>query len=151
MQLSQAGLDKIATNEGFSDHLYDDHKGRSIGFGHLCTPAEEEKYKDGIAREAAEEVLREDASRADLDVNKYVRRDLTQAQFDALADFRYNEGKAPLILVARTANDSASSLVAIAAHMKLYNKVRDKNGQLVENAGLTARRAEEAAAFEGPA
>ena len=146
MTLSDAGLTKIAHNEGFQSHMYPDHKGNSIGYGHLLTPDEENWYKNGIDEEEAMELLRHDAEAAEMDVQKLIRVELTQDQFDALVDFRYNLGCGPLENIAETLN--TGDYKGAAARMKLYNKVR-VGGELVVNSGLTARRAQEAQAFEG--
>lgn len=125
--------------------MYSDHKGQSIGYGHLLLPGETEKYKDGITEAQARELLNQDAAAAAADVNRMIKVPLTQDQFDALVDFRYNLNPESLEHIASTLN--TGDYKAAAARMKLYNKSRE-NGELVENKGLTARRAEEAKAFE---
>jgi lysozyme len=148
MKFSDAGLAKIAKSEGFSAKLYSDHKGRSIGHGHLCSPAEVIEYKDGISATRAWTLLRQDASRAESAVNAMVRRGLTQDEFDALVDFTYNLGLGNLAHIAANLN-AGKPLEAVIAEMEEYDKDRE-GGRLVENPGLKARREEEAKAFMEP-
>lgn len=145
MTISPNGLAHIAHSEGFREKAYPDHKGQSIGYGHLLLPGEAEKYKDGITEPQARELLKQDAAIAAADVNRLIKVPLNQEQFDALVDFRYNLNPESLEHIAQTLN--SGDYKAAAARMKLYNKARI-NGELVENPGLTARRAEEAKAFE---
>jgi lysozyme len=147
MTLSPAGLAKIAHSEGFQAEAYPDHKGQSIGYGHPVQPGE--SFPGPITEEQARDLLKEDAAAAEADVNDLIRAPLTQEQFDALVDFRYNLGIVPLTKVAVTLN--TYGLQAAAAHIKLYDRMHGPNGELVVSPGLMARRAEEAKAFEQPA
>lgn len=145
MELSDEGLAKIADNEGFSPTAYPDHKGYSIGYGHLLSTAELPQYiNQTITQDDAKELLARDVASAEQSVRNMIKVPLTQAQFDALVDFTYNMGSGSLANIAQTLN--TGDYKGAAARMQLYNKVR-VNGQLVPNAGLTARRAQEAAAF----
>lgn len=144
MKLSDAGLAQIAHNEGLRLTLYFDHKGWSIGHGHLCTPAEVIKFKNGITPAQADELLRTDAANAENNVNRMVKVPLTQAQFDALVDFAYNEGAGNFAHIAETLN--TGDHFATALRMKLYIKV-EQNGVLVDSDGLKARRDQEAKNF----
>ena len=146
MELSDTGLAEIARSEGLNLKPYPDHRGWSIGYGHLMTSAKHAIYKDGITAKQATEHLKLDAVAAVRDVNRLVKVPLTQAQFDALVDFRYNMNPLALGHIAETLN--TGDYKAAAERMKLYNKALDeKTGELVEMEDLTARRAKEAEAF----
>ena len=145
MKLSDAGLAQTAHNEGFSAKLYFDHKGYSIGHGHLCSPAEVAKYQGKeITMDEANALLLQDTAKAEIYVNDTIKVPLTQAQFDAVVDFTYNEGVGAFANISQNLNKS--DFRGAALRMMLYTKVR-KNGQLVDDAGLAARRKQEVKAF----
>ena len=97
-----------------------------------------------ITPDEGKALLLKDAAKAEMYVNDTIKVPLTQAQFDALVDFTYNVGVGSLANIAHTLN--SGDYKATAARMRLYDKVR-VNGQLVENAALTARRKQEVQAF----
>jgi GH24 family phage-related lysozyme (muramidase) len=145
MKLSDEGLTQIAQHEGFAPKMYPDHKGYSIGYGHLLSPAEMPHYTGKtITQDEAKVLLRQDAGKAEIYVNDTIKVSLTQAQFDSLVDFTYNAGVGSLANIALTLNKG--DYKAAAARMRLYDKVR-VNGQLVQDAGLVARRKQEVQAF----
>ena len=145
MKLSDEGLNQIAHNEGFAPKMYPDHKGYSIGYGHLLSAEEMPQYTGKtITQDDAKLLLRQDAGKAEIYVNDTIKVPLTQAQFDALVDFTYNAGVGSLANIALTLNKG--DYKAAAARMRLYDKVR-VNGQLVQDAGLVARRKQEVQAF----
>jgi GH24 family phage-related lysozyme (muramidase) len=82
-RMSAAGLEFLARHEGFSGSLYNDPAGHcTIGFGHLvhhgaCNGDEPKRFKDGITREEALQLMAADV----------------EHQFDAVVDFAYNVGK----------------------------------------------------------
>lgn len=145
MTLSKEGLDQIAKNEGWRGNLYPDHKGYSIGFGHLCTEKEKLYYTGRtITEDEAKVLLAHDTALAEAAVNHSVTATLSPAQFDALVDFVYNVGPVALGKVADILNKG--DYRQAGAHMLLYDKMR-VNGELVVNPGLTARRNQEAKWF----
>jgi GH24 family phage-related lysozyme (muramidase) len=145
MKLSDEGLTQIAQNEGFAPKLYFDHKGYSIGYGHLCSQQEVALFTGKtISEELAKELLHQDAAKAELYVSDTIKVPLTQQQFDALVDFTYNMGVGSLANIAQTLN--TGDYAAAAARMRLYDKVRVR-GQLAVSPALTARRKQEVKAF----
>lgn len=91
MRLSDAGLDFVAHEEGCVLHVYPDAVGvRTIGVGHALRLGEE--YPDGISRDAAMALLREDVAVAERAVTGAVVVELTQNQFDALVSLAFNIG-----------------------------------------------------------
>lgn len=95
--ISDTGLGFIRHNELPGGELtpeycrvYDDGHGYpTIGVGHLCSSWE--AYPDGITREQAFELFQEDVTKHEKPILPY-RDSLTQAQYDALADFVFNIG-----------------------------------------------------------
>lgn len=87
--MSATGLAGLQTFEGFSATPYWDHKGYSIGFGHLIKPGENLTY---VTREQAAELLRVDLAESEDAVRSRVTVPLSQGQFDALTSFTYNLG-----------------------------------------------------------
>lgn len=145
MTLSKEGLEQIAKNEGWRGNLYFDHKGYSIGFGHLCTEKEKLYYTGRtITEDEAKVLLGHDSAFAEAAVSHSVTVDLTQSQFDALVDFTYNVG--PIALGKVTDILNKGNYKGAGAHMLLYDKVR-VNGELKINPGLTERRNQNAKPF----
>lgn len=148
MKLSPEGFKYIETKEGFSPKPYWDHKGYSIGYGHLMTDAEHEHFKDtDITQEEAAAFLQSDVAASEEDVNRHLKVEITQEQFDALVDFRYNLGITSLITVMNNL-DAGKPASFIAGEIKKYDKVRDPHGNLVDSPSLEARRTDEAKSFE---
>lgn len=87
--MSAQGLDMLRSLEGFSATPYPDHKGQSIGYGHLIKPGESLTY---VTEAQAAQLLAQDVAWAEAAVNAAVTVQLTQAQFDALVSFTYNVG-----------------------------------------------------------
>ena len=94
MEISDKGLALIIRFEGFRDKAYRDAGGTwTIGFGNT-------EYSDGRpVREGdtctlaqAKESMRYDLRQFGMDVERLVKRDLKQNEFDALLSFRYNAG-----------------------------------------------------------
>lgn len=145
MKLSQEGLDQITKFEGFAGNLYFDHRGYSIGYGHLCTEKEKLYYTGRtITEDAAKVLLGHDSAFAEAAVSHTITVTLSQAQFDALVDFTYNVGPIALGKVAETLNKGDYN--GAGARMLLYDKVR-VNGELKVSPALTDRRAQEARWF----
>ncbi|WP_038912042.1 glycoside hydrolase family protein [Dickeya dadantii] len=80
---------------------YDDQTGRettfwkvgaTIGYGHLISENEFERYKQGIALSEADTLFAQDISRFILAVRNFVKVDITQNEFDALVMLSFNIG-----------------------------------------------------------
>lgn len=90
--ISERGLKLIAFFEGFRSKVYKDIAGyETVGFGHKLLS--KESYLKRITRKQALALLKKDAQSAVSAINKFVKVDLNQNQFDALASFAYNIGR----------------------------------------------------------
>jgi GH24 family phage-related lysozyme (muramidase) len=94
MRLSDKGIELLKSPkiEGFSAKAYPDHKGYSIGYGHLIRPGDGLTRDSVITKSKADALLRDDVSSAENAVIEAIDVPLTQNQFDALVIFCYNVG-----------------------------------------------------------
>jgi lysozyme len=90
-EISIEGLKLIKKFEAFKGKPYYCPAGKlTVGYGHVIK--EGEKF-DKLDKNQAEQLLREDAGIAENIVEKYVRVDLSQGQYDALCSFVFNVGE----------------------------------------------------------
>lgn len=95
--ISKDGLDLICRFEGFSPVIYICPAGYpTIGYGHLITEANKERFLDGVDEDEALELLRSDVGKAERAVLRLIAVPLTQGQFDALVSFTFNLGSGAL-------------------------------------------------------
>jgi lysozyme len=95
--ISKDGLDLICRFEGFSPVIYICPAGYpTIGYGHLITEANKERFLDGVDEDEALELLRSDVGKAERAVLRLISVPLTQGQFDALVSFTFNLGSGAL-------------------------------------------------------
>ena len=95
--ISRDGLDLICRFEGFSPVIYICPAGYpTIGYGHLITEANKERFLDGVDEDEALELLRRDVGKAERAVLRLIAVPLTQGQFDALVSFTFNLGSGAL-------------------------------------------------------
>jgi len=143
MQLSEEGLDLIKRSEGFRGQTYKDVAGfPTIGYGHKLLPGE--SYPEGIDEARASALLANDVKAVEQAVERLVRVQVTQGQFDALVDFCYNLGSARL----------QSSTLLRALNAGHYDDAREQllrwdcaGGKVVS--GLQARREAESRLWAG--
>jgi lysozyme len=150
MKLDKKGLDLIASFEGLRLKPYLCSAGvPTIGFGATFYPeGKRVTLKDKeITKHYAFELLKDTVKVFEDIVNKYVKRDLTQNQFNSLVSLVYNIGggnfKASTLLklVINNPNDAN-----IAKQFLRWNKAR-VNNVLTEIKGLTNRRIKESANY----
>ena len=100
MNLSQKGLDWLKKVERLALTPYDDQtgkpirrwvKGATIGYGHLISRDEWDKFKDGISEVTATTLLWSDLARF-IRVVRTVPQPLKQHEFDACVIFAFNIG-----------------------------------------------------------
>lgn len=137
----------VAKSEGFAAKMYADHKGFSIGFGHLVKPGED--FSGGIDRAGALALLAKDLQTAMASVAKLVKVHLNENQSKALADFVFNLGEGNLAKSTLLKKLNAGDFAGAADQFERWNKVL-VNGHYEVNKGLSDRRAADAQLFRSP-
>lgn len=137
--VSGAGIAFIKQSEGFSAKPYADANGHSIGYGHFIQPSE--NYIN-LSEAQASDLLGQDLVPVENAINQYVTVPINQNQFDALADFIYNEGvgafKGSTLLQVLNSGDYAGAA-------QQFQRWVYSSGQV--NPALQARRQSEAGTF----
>jgi lysozyme len=87
--ISAAGIAAICRREGFAATPYADHKGFSIGYGHLIKPGEN---LTRVTVDQATQLLQNDIAWAVQAVADSITVPVSQSQFDALVSFAFNVG-----------------------------------------------------------
>lgn len=146
MKTSPRGIAFIKDFEKCRLSAYADSKGVwTIGWGHTGPDV----YQ-GVkwAQSHADATLIEDLVSAERCVNTSVRCKLSQAQFDALVSLVYNIGAGAFgnSTIRRMLN--LCDTVGAALQFRRWNKVTHADGRVDVVAGLTLRRAAEAALFK---
>jgi lysozyme len=137
MSLSAAGLAFIAAQEGYRASVYADAAGHpTIGYGHRLLP--DEKYPDGVTRDAARALLGQDTAHAEAAVRR-VSVALTQAEFDALVSFAFNVGVGNFARSTLAAKLNADDFPAAADELLSWDKIRVA-GALIVSSDLANRR-----------
>lgn len=91
MKISQRGIDFIKEAEGLELTVYDCSKGKkTIGYGHVIL--KNENLPGKITKEKAEKLFSIDIKIAETVINRNVKVELTQGQYDALVSLVYNWG-----------------------------------------------------------
>lgn len=142
-KLNREGLDNIIKFEGFSSIAYWDHKGYSIGYGHLINNETESHLLTAkLTTDEALELLKKDVKGYEDAVNENVKVPLSQNMFNALVSFCYNVGigafKSSTLL--RVLNDG--DYIEASNQLERWNKA---SGQI--HSGLVKRRNEEQKLF----
>jgi lysozyme len=135
MKTSDNGLNLIEQNEGLVLHVYDDNGKRAVGYGHDLLPSEH--FPNGITTLQAQLLLAEDVEKWENAINSF-HLTLTQNQFDALVDFTHNLG------IGKLAKLLSHGLQEVPNQLPRW-KYKEVKGQMVEDAGLLARREKEVA------
>ena len=145
-KMKVSNIDLIKESEGLvlKAYLPTPNDVWTIGYGHT------KGVKPGqiITKDTAEEYLKQDLSWVEAVIDKWVKVDLTQNQYDALASLIYNIGEGNFIgsSVLRWLN--SENYVQAADSFVLWNKQRNKKtGKLEVLNGLTKRRQEEKELF----
>jgi lysozyme len=115
----------------------------TIGYGHTHGV----RSGETITPEEAEDLLRKDLQDCEAAVERLVKVDLTQNQFDALVSFVFNLGQGNFGSSTLLRKLNRGDCEGAAAEFVRWNKARVE-GQLKALPGLTRRRTAEAALFE---
>ena len=142
MQASNAAVELIKQFEGFVSKSYLDLVGiPTIGFGHRVLKGETFP-PNGITEDEATTLLQSDLKIVDDALTRLITVEISQNQYDAVADFCFNLGQGRLAssTLLRDINNSDFDLAAGE-----FEKWCFAGG--VKNAGLARRRAAEEALF----
>jgi len=148
---SQSQVEETEASEGFEPTVKPDSAGHdTIGYGHKLT--KEDKAQGTytgktLTKDEAEALLKEDLKKAEDCVKKHVTVPLTQDQFDALVDFVFNLGCAAFAGSTLLKKLNAGDYASVPAQLARWNKATVE-GKKVVLAGLTKRRAREAARWQ---
>lgn len=104
MNTSEKAKDIMKSMESLALQPYDDQKGiksapikfwvkgATIGWGHLISQSEWNTYRNGISKQSADFLFEKDLRPFEIAVERLVRRQLKQYEFDALVMFTFNVG-----------------------------------------------------------
>ena len=151
MKASNNAIVLIKESESFVGHPYLCPAGiPTIGYGSThYEDGKAVKLTDGyIAESVGLSLLVKTLGSYESAVNSFVTVQLNQNQFDALVDFVYNLGIGSLQKSTLLKKLNALDYSGAALEFLKWNKSRNKDGVLVELAGLTIRRKAEKALFE---
>jgi len=142
--ISENGYALIRDSEGFRDKAYRDTGGVwTLGFGTIKYPdGRSVKQGDTCTREQAEQWLKSDCRWVDACLDEYVKANINQNQFDALASFVYNIGENQFRSSTLLAKLNAGDYRVAAAN---FDRWIYDNGKIIT--GLVNRRAREKALF----
>jgi lysozyme len=150
-RLSRAGAGFIAGFEGCVLHLYNDPARHcTIGIGHLVhlgrcdgRPSEA-SFRNGITREEAYDIFREEVVAFAQAIRRHIRVPLNQAQFDALLSWAFNCGAGVLRTSTLVRRLNAGDYDSVPGELMRWNKAGNPPQAL---AGLTRRRRAEGELF----
>ena len=150
MKASDALVEFLKNEEGFSAKPYWDYAQFTVGYGTRCPDDMLEEYKtNGISKEAAEILLRNYLASTENTLNKkFIDQyglTLTQGQFDALITFTYNCGSG---WISKTSDNFFNAVKKGATGSELINAFAlwcSAGGQILP--GLVRRRLCEANMF----
>lgn len=143
MNISNSGLDFIKDYEGLRLKAYkvlDSEKHYTIGYGHYGSDV---RFGQTITKAKADELFKKDVKRFENAVNRLVKVDINQNQFDALVSFAYNVGEGALQDSTLLSKLNRGDFKGASAEFPRWNK---SGGKVL--AGLTKRRAKERALFD---
>jgi len=145
---SDKGIDLLKSIEKLSTTPYDDQTGKditawgegaTIGYGHLVSSDQWEKYKDGITPDQALSLFRADLNPYVNTVKTKVTVSITQNEFDAMVILAFNIGQRGFsgssVLKMVNDPDVRTGYTNLEDAWKAWNK-----SQGVVNRGLTNRR-----------
>jgi lysozyme len=143
MKVSKDCVDLVKTFEGFRSEAYKCPAGIwTIGYGHTKNV----KPKDVITERQALQLLQDELNEFADKVNKLLKIETSQAQFDALVSFAYNLGVASLQSSTLLKKHNTGDFLAAADEFLKWDKAK-VNGKLTVLSGLSKRRRHESALY----
>ena len=164
MKFSEHGLELLEKWEGEILHVYKDKAGLpTVGIGHLLTKKElmsntvlikgvPVPLAGGLTDRQALDLLAQDVTPTEAEINEHVKATLNQNQFDALVAFAFNIGDGGFETSSTLKVINAGQFDQVPADMLLWDKITDpKTREHVVCEGLIERRNKEIALWEGKA
>ena len=150
MKASDALVEVLKKEEGFSAKPYWDYAQYTVGYGTRCPDDMLEEYnKNGITEEAADTLLRNYLAATENTINKRFidayGLQLTQSQFDALVTFTYNCGTSWINDVNGTFHNAVRNGTTGSELIRTFSLWCSAGGQILP--GLVRRRLCEANMF----
>ena len=150
MTVSDALVEIVKQEEGFSSKPYWDYGQYTIGYGTRCPDDMLEEYKkNGISKEEAEVLLRNYLAKTEKTINtKFIDKydlKLTQGQFDALVTFTYNCGSSWISDTSGTFHNAVKKGKTGSELINAFSLWCNAGGQILP--GLVRRRLSEANMF----
>lgn len=146
MNISLNGIAHIKKWEGFRANRYLDEAGKpTIGYGHLLKIWE---TYDTVSQAKAEQLLLDDLNSAEATVNRLVKVQLTQGQYDALVSFVFNVGSGNFAESTLLKMVNAGNFAGAKQQFGRWVYIT-KNGVKVVSNGLVNRRLADAGIFAG--
>jgi len=139
--ISQQGIDFIASKEGFIPHTYIDQAGYpTIGYGHKVKSGE---IFTSLTKAQARQLLEQDVTLAVAAINKYVKVALNQNQFDALTSFVFNIGQGAFARSTLLRKLNAGDYTSAAQEFERWKYITSHGQKLVSNGLVNRRNAEQ--------
>jgi len=139
--ISQKGVDFIASKEGFIPHTYIDQAGHpTIGYGHKIKSGE---IFTNLTKTQARQLLEQDVALAVAAINKYVKISLNQNQFDALTSFVFNIGQGAFARSTLLRKLNAGDYTSAAQEFARWKYITSNGQKLVSNGLVNRRNAEQ--------
>lgn len=146
MTVSDALVEILKQEEGFSAKPYYDYGQYTVGYGTRCPDDMLEEYKEnGISEEDAELLLRNYLAKTENTINKFIDKyslTMNQGQFDALVTFTYNCGSSWVSETGGTFHNAIKGGKTGSALINAFTLWCNAGGQILP--GLVRRRLSEA-------
>ena len=145
MKISQYGLEHLMRSEGSRSKMYKDSAGYpTIGVGHLLTRAERNsgkiylgvmflRWRKGLSDKQITSLLDQDLDRFESAVNRHVRIELIQHQFDALVSFAFNVGTGAFKRSTLLKRVNARKFADVPAQFRRWNRAGGKVSRGLKN------------------
>lgn len=152
MKTSAAAISRLKQWESFSSKAYPDGFSNgvqmySIGYGHQIRIGETALRTQIITVAKGTTLLMEDVYPLEVQINRDLKVQPTQNQFDMLVSFGYNEGSGALGKIITLWNGSRN-VKAVTDKMLQYDKThKNGSGELITSTALHSRRLKEIAIF----